>query len=216
MNGLAALLAVVVVIVAVGAILYRTACDRSTKNTLFISGFTGLVVVISVCVYAALGRWSDYDVKKVDEDINYLLTARITQAQRQVKNMPKSLSAQTQLAQAYLDAGRYKEAAQTYDVCLTLGGDKVDILGKKAYALYYRDGRKISQETRKVIDSVLAMNPLEVQTRMLLGQDAFMNGRYQEAIGHWKMLLDSGAAPNQKRALENAIANAERKARMKD
>lgn len=82
MNGLAALLAVVVVIVAVGAMYYRTLCDRSTKNTLFISGFTGLVLIVSVCVYAALGRWSDYDVQKVDEEVNYLLTAKITQAQQ--------------------------------------------------------------------------------------------------------------------------------------
>lgn len=216
MNGLAALVALVVVIVAAGAGLYRTACERTRTSTLFITGFTGLVLVVSVGVYASLGRFGDYDVKKVDEDVNYLLTAKITQAQRQVKNMPKSLTAQTELAQAYLEAGRYKEALETYDICLTLGADRIDTLGKKAYALYYRDGRKITDETRKAIDEILAANPLDVQTRMLLGQDAFLNGRYQEAIGHWKMLLDSGAAPAQQRALENAIANAELRARKKD
>lgn len=216
MNGLTALIAVVVVIVAVGAMFYRTVCGRTTKNTLFIASFTGLVLVVSVCLYATLGRWFDYGVQKVDEETDYLLTAKITQAQRQVKNMPKSLTAQQELAQAYLEAGRYKEAAETYDICLTLGGDQIDLMGKKAYALYYRDGRKIGEETRQLIDTILAKNPLEVQTRMLLGQDAFMHERYQEAIGQWKMLLDSGAAPGQRRALENAIANAEQKARMKD
>ncbi len=216
MNGLTALIAVVVVIFVVGAVLFRIVGRVSAQNTLFIAGFTASIVAVSVCVYAVLGRWSDYGVQKVDEDVGYLLTAKITQAQRQVKNLPNSLPAQLELAQAYLEAGRYKEAVQTYDVCLTLGGDRTDLLSKKAYALYYRDGRKITEQTREVIETILAMNPLQVQTRMLLGQDAFMNARYQEAIDHWKKLLDSGAAPAQKRALENAIANAEQKARMKD
>ena len=53
------------------------------------------------------------------------------------------------------------------------------------------------------------MNPLEVRTRMLLGQDAFLNGRYAEAVGHWRMLLDAGAASDKERALKTAIAKAE-------
>lgn len=44
---------------------------------------------------------------------------------------------------------------------------------------------------------------------MLLGQDAFLNGRYAEAVGHWRMLLDAGAAPDKERALKTAIAKAE-------
>lgn len=216
MNGLTALLAAVVVIVAVGAILYRAACGQSKTTVPFTAGFTAVLLVLSVGVYAALGRWSDYDVRKTDEDAGYMLTAKITQAQRMVKAMPKNPMALTELAEAYLEAGRYKEAVQTYDQCLESGASRIEVLGKKAYALYYRDGRRMSREVRSVVDEVLKANPLEVRTRMLLGQDAFVNERYQEAIGHWKMLLDSGVAPEQKRALENAIANAEQRARKKD
>lgn len=74
----------------------------------------------------------------------------------------------------------------------------------------------MSDEARSAADKALALNKLDVQTRMLLGQDAFLNARYAEAIAQWRMLLDSGAAPAQERALRNAIANAESRARKQD
>ena len=43
-----------------------------------------------------------------------------------------------------------------------------------------------------------------------------MHQRYDEAVSHWKMLLDAGVAPAQQRALRNAIANAESRARLQD
>ena len=64
-------------------------------------------------------------------------------------------------------------------------------------------------ETQVAVGRVVDMYSLEVRTRMLLGQDAFLNGRYAEAVGHWRMLLDAGAAPDKERALKTAIAKAE-------
>ena len=84
-----------------------------------------------------------------------------------------------------------------------------ELLGIKVFAQYYRDGRQFAPETQAAVGRVFDMNPLEVRTRMLLGQDAFLNGRYAEAVGHWRMLLDAGAAPDKERALKTAIAKAE-------
>ena len=74
----------------------------------------------------------------------------------------------------------------------------------------------ITAETHRVIERALSINALDVQTRMLLGEDAFMHQRYDEAVSHWKMLLDAGVAPAQQRALRNAIGNAESRARLQD
>ena len=44
---------------------------------------------------------------------------------------------------------------------------------------------------------------------MLLGQDAFLQGRWEAAVKEWRTLLESGVAPEKTRALKNAIAKAE-------
>lgn len=143
--------------------------------------------------------------------MDYLLAAKVNEARRQVTFAPDSVSAQREFAQISLEVGQYEDAVKAIDKMLSLVGDQPDLLGMKVFAQYYRDGRQFTPETRLVIDRVLTMNPLEVQTRMLLGQDAFLNGRYAEAIQEWRTLLDAGAAPEKAQALKNAIAKAEAK-----
>jgi cytochrome c-type biogenesis protein CcmH/NrfG len=86
----------------------------------------------------------------------------------------------------------------------------------KVQAMYYRDGRRLTDKTREVIARVFELDELEVQTRMLLGQDAYLNGRFEEAIKEWKLLVDARIAPEKENALLNAIANAERRIVRKD
>ena len=114
---------------------------------------------------------------------------------------------------------RYTKPANTVEVFnefIKVGGESAEALGRLARAMYYRDARVITAETHRVIERALSINALDVQTRMLLGEDAFMHQRYDEAVSHWKMLLDAGVAPAQQRALRNAIANAESRARLQD
>ena len=108
-----------------------------------------------------------------------------------------------------LEVGRYEDAVSAIDRSISIAGETPELLGIKVFAQYYRDGRQFAPETQAAVGRVFDMNPLEVRTRMLLGQDAFLNGRYAEAVGHWRMLLDAGAAPDKERALKTAIAKAE-------
>ena len=114
------------------------------------------------------------------------------------------------------EAGQYDEAVEVFNEFIKVGGESAEALGRLARAMYYRDARVITAETHRVIERALSINALDVQTRMLLGEDAFMHQRYDEAVSHWKMLLDAGVAPAQQRALRNAIANAESRARLQD
>ena len=217
MIGLTAAMAACGMVFVAALVMHHRSQRGDVRSKLpFMAGLAAAVLVLSAASYAALGRWSDWQEQRVDRDVSYLLAAKITEAQRRVKNAPDNIAAQIELAEAYLEVGRYQDAADVFDVCLTLGGPKAEIFAKKAFALYYRDGRKMSAQACAAADQALALNKLDVQTRMLLGQDAFLNGRYDEAIRQWRMLLDSGAAPAQERALRNAIANAESRARKKD
>lgn len=211
MNGLNVLLACsAAAVIAVLACYQVFGAGRgASRKGAFITGFAVVVLTASIAVYASLGRWGDWQNRVVDEDVDYLLAAKITEARRKVKAMPDNINVQRSLAEAYLEGGQYKDAVEVLDACLVLGGEDLEVLGRKAFAMYYRDAKRISRETRQVIDRILAANTLDVQTRMLLGQDAYLNGRYEEAIGHWKMLLDANAAFGKEQALRNAIANAE-------
>lgn len=183
----------------------------------FISGFVVLLLVASAALYAVLGRWGDWQTQTKDSHVSYLLLAKVTEARRQVLLAPGNASAQRALALANMEAGRWDEALEAADAAVGLIGPHADLLGLKAYVLYYRDGKVITPETRNVIDEALAKNPYEVQTRMLLAEDAYFGGRYAEAVAQWRLLLDAKAAPDKEQALRKAIANAEsRMARKQD
>ncbi len=201
---------------AVLALYWRRHRSAAPGRGAFTVVFAGVIVALSAAGYAKLGHWSDWDVREVDRDVGYLMTAEIGQAQRRVKMAPKSAPAQVALAEAQLKAGLYAQALEAYREALELAGPSADLYGRIAYAAYYRDGRRMSPEAQAAADQALALNKLEVRTRMLLGQDAFLNARYSEAIAQWRLLLDSQAAPAQERALRNAIANAESRARQQD
>lgn len=211
---LAVILAVVTVVIAWCHI---TSPDRSEKGARsFVIGLGAVLIVGSISVYAALGRFGDWQQQEKDDQVDYLLAARITEARRQVKESPENYVARLSLAQAYMEGGRYIDAVDTLDACLTLTGPRADILGMKVQAMYYRDGRRLTDKTREVIARVFELDELEVQTRMLLGQDAYLNGRFEEAIKEWKLLVDARIAPEKENALLNAIANAERRIVRKD
>ncbi len=214
MNGLDVLIAAAAVLFA--AMLGAYALRSKTRSVPLTAGFAVLVFASSVVVYAGFGRYADWQNEQTGVETNYMLAAKIAEARRMVKNMPGNAQAQSELAEALYEAGQYDEAVEVFNELLKVGGESAEALGRLARAMYYRDARVITAETRRVIERALSLNALDVQTRMLLGEDAFMHKRYDEAVSHWKMLLDAGVAPAQQRALRNAIANAESRARLQD
>ena len=203
MNGLDVLIALTAALFAflLGVYAYRVKY-RSMPLTV---GFAVLVLASSVAVYAGFGRYADWQNEQTGVETNYMLAAKIAEARRMVKNMPNNARAQSELAEALYEAGQYGEAVEVFNEFIRVGGESAEALGRLARA-----------ETHRVIERALSINALDVQTRMLLGEDAFMHQRYDEAVSHWKMLLDAGVAPAQQRALRNAIANAESRARLQD
>lgn len=179
-------------------------------------GFAVLVLASSVAVYAGFGRYADWQNEQTGVETNYMLAAKIAEARRMVK------TCLTMRGRSRSWPKRYTKPANTVRPLRfsTNSSGWVEKVrrhsGRLARAMYYRDARVITAETHRVIERALSINALDVQTRMLLGEDAFMHQRYDEAVSHWKMLLDAGVAPAQQRALRNAIANAESRARLQD
>lgn len=172
---------------------------------------SGVLLAMTLAIYSQTGRYSDWDQGKVDEHIDYLVAADITKALRFVDDEPKNPLALMSLAQAYSAGGKYGDAVQTLDKLLALVGEDAEVLGAKANALYYRDGRQITAETQAVIVQALAIMPFEAQTRMLQATDAYLHGRYLEAIDHWQALLSQPSVEINREAILNAIGKAQSK-----
>lgn len=172
---------------------------------------SGVLLAMTLVIYSQTGRYSDWDQGKLDEHIDYLVAADITKALRHVDDKPKNPLALMSLAQAYSAGGKYGDAVQTLDKLLALVGEDAEVLGAKANALYYRDGRQITAETQAVIVQALAIMPFEPQTRMLQATDEYLHGRYLEAIDHWQALLSQPTAEINREAILNAIGKAQSK-----
>lgn len=172
---------------------------------------SGLLLLLTLAIYSQTGRYQDWDTGKLNENIDYLVAADITKALRLVDEQPQNPLALQALAEAYSAGGLYADAVQTLDKLLVLVGEDAEVLGAKANALYYRDGRQMTAETQALIVQTLALAPFEPQTRMLQANDAYLHGRYQEAIDHWQALLAQPRAEINREALLNAIGKAESK-----
>lgn len=206
---LTVLIAAAALVVVMGVILYdrtKSAGDKKDRTVL------GLLVVAllgtSFGVYASIGHFSDWQDQQVDNTKDHRLAAKITETRRQVQNNPRDVNARMDLASRYMEGGLFSEAVNTLEEALQFTGPRADIYGMKANAAYYRDGRKLSPDAMDAIEKAQSINPNEIQSGMLLAQDAFLNKHYQKAIDIWQGLLSANADPSKNRMLQNAILNA--------
>ncbi len=179
---------------------------RRVRLTVFLAAL--LLGGASIGLYAGLGHYSDWMNQRVDETKDHQLAAKITAARKAVADKPNNIQLKVDLTHLYMQGGLFGEAVETAEKAIGQAGRRPDLLGLLANAMYYRDGRTLNPDAMQTIDDALRQNNLEVTSRMLLAQNAFRKGDYQEAIDQWQLLKDSNVAPERTRAFDNAIANA--------
>ena len=139
MNGLDGLIALALAAFAAALAAYARRGSNRTKS--LTAGFAFVVLVSSVAVYAGCGRYADWQSARTGAETNYMLAAKIAEARRMVKNMPRNAQAHSQLAEALYEAGQYDEAVEVFNALLMLDGARAETLGRLARAMYYRDAR---------------------------------------------------------------------------
>ena len=169
------------------------------------------IALIFVCttLYSQLGRFSEWDKAVVDESIDYLIAADINRNARRASEQPTNEIALLNLAQSYAEGGLYADSVNTLDELLALTGVDAEILGMKANALYYRDGREMSLAVTLVLKRALAIDEYEYQSRLLLATHAYLHGEYEHAIEQWQLLLMSDNQGFNRESINNAILKAE-------
>ncbi|WP_076412255.1 nitrite reductase [Shewanella sp. UCD-KL12] len=169
------------------------------------------IALIFICttLYSHLGRFSEWDRAVVDESIDYLIAADINRNARRASEQPTNEIALLNLAQSYADGGLYSESVSTLDELLQLTGEDAGVLGMKASALYYRDGREMNLAVTLVLKRALAIDEYEYQSRLLLATHAYLHGDYEHAIEQWQLLLKSDSQSFNRESINNAILKAE-------
>ncbi|PCI61842.1 MAG: c-type cytochrome biogenesis protein CcmI [Gammaproteobacteria bacterium] len=180
----------------------------------FISLF---VLIFSVALYQKQGSYlklaqspqqaTTNNNKAVNEEQQAL--TQIKEIKQALKKTPDSSNLWYSLGQANINIGNFNGAVKAFDKVLQIEGNKPDIIGAKAQALYYANKQKINTEVQTLIDQALALDPLDPSTNVLLGMDSFINQHYQKAIRYWQKIVDSGREDVNAEALKGAIAEAQ-------
>ncbi|MVX56492.1 hypothetical protein [Parasutterella muris] len=172
---------------------------------------TGVILIAASALYAGLGRFSDWQDAKVETHIDPRLAAKITEARREVLRFPDSADKKIELGRLLLQGGRFSDSAQVFEQAIAQYPQRADLYGLKARALYYANGRKITDDVRESIDAARALKPAEAESTMLVAEDAYRRGEYRVAVEEWQKVLKSGSAGINREAVANAVRSAQTK-----
>ncbi|ABR74084.1 hypothetical protein CBG46_01715 [Actinobacillus succinogenes] len=175
----------------------------AVKNSSIFSAFLWLILIgVPLAYYFSLNRF-DY-VKQGEQAFadkqKQLQTATaaerntdyVTFVQNKLRKDPNDADAWMELGQAYVLNNEFDHALAAYGNAERLRGSKPEILGLAATALYYQAGQKITPKVRQLIDAALRQDKYETASLSLLASEAFLKTDYEQAIGYWQQLLDSG------------------------
>lgn len=87
--------------------------------------------------------------------------------------------------------GDYAGAIPYYQRLVDLYPDDADVLAQLAQARYLAAQRQVDEETRRLLDKALSINPRQATALGVVGIDAFAAGEYANAVAIWQRLLSS-------------------------
>ncbi|MGS0691344.1 tetratricopeptide repeat protein [Shewanella sp. 0m-4] len=176
------------------------------QNNNYYFGTIGFFLIsVSALLYLTVGSYQNLDSAKVDYNIDYLLVADINKGQKLAIENPGDPLVLLGLAQSYVDGGLYNDALGTLDQLLAIDAENTEALGLKATSMYYRDDRVINMDTSLVIARALTLHHQELHTRLLMANDAYLNGNYQKAIDNWNIVLTNKVQAFNRGAIQFAI-----------
>ncbi|GIU16270.1 MULTISPECIES: tetratricopeptide repeat protein [unclassified Shewanella] len=185
--------------------------DVKQNNNYYFGTIGFFLISVSVLLYLTIGSYQHLDSAQVDYNIDYLLVADINKGQKLAIENPGDPLVLLGLAQSYIDGGLYNDALETLDKLLTIDKENSEALGLKATSMYYRDDRLINMDTSLVIARALTQHHEELNTRLLIANDAYLSGNYQKAIDNWNIVLTNKVQAFNRDAINFAIEKSKKK-----
>ncbi|OOF68774.1 heme lyase NrfEFG subunit NrfF [Rodentibacter caecimuris] len=170
-----------------------------------------IMLFISLAYYFSLGRFNQVlegkqeNVRQTNQLVETPLArqkeALIEQIQQKLRQDPNNADFWLQLGEAYMQNDQFDNALIAYSNAEKIRGPQPQILGLAATALYYQAGQKITPKVQQLLSEALEQEPDEVSALSLLAAEAFNQKDYQTAQNYWQLILDSGRAGVDRRAV---------------
>jgi cytochrome c-type biogenesis protein CcmH len=136
------------------------------------------------------------------------MEAVVSRLRERLKNQPENDEGWYMLARTLVNMGEYEEAASAFTRLVDRYPQDAALLSYQAESMYLSDSRQVTPRVRKAIDATLALQPDSVNVLEMLGMDAYVNGRYAEAIGYFERILAQDISADRADILKKGIAEA--------
>jgi cytochrome c-type biogenesis protein CcmH len=157
-----------------------------------LAGLAGIAAV-ALGTYALLGNpempsqplaeRSDIAAQSVD------LETAITRIEAALTANPDDLRGWTVIAPAYMEMGRFADAARAYRRIIALSAPTADLQTSLAEALMLDSGDAGSPEAFELLQAAAASDPAHVLSRLYIAAELTRQEKYPEAIEAWNAVL---------------------------
>ena len=158
--------------------------------------FVGLVAVavISLGLYATLGR-PDLPTQPLSERPE--IAARtmdmddaIARIEARLAETPDDVRGWQVIAPAYVELGRFADAAEAYRRVIALSGPTADLQTDLAEALLLEAGGAGSDEAMQLLKAAAGADATHVRSRLYLAAELMRTEQYAEAATFWQQAID--------------------------
>jgi len=177
-------------------------------------GLSVFVLVFSILLYSKQGAYKELSQPRAQmhdqnqQSEQQAIHDKLNELKAAIEKNPNDADAWYAVSQIYMSAGLFQQAIDAIEKVIMIDGQHADLIGFKAQATYYLAGQEITPDVQALIDSALAINPLDPSTNILLGMHYFTAQSYQQAIDYWQKVIDSGSEAVNVEALTEAINEA--------
>ena len=191
-----------------------TASKADAPRRLLVGAAVAATALLSFGVYAAIGRpevpaaplQARADLPPKDMTID----SAVAQIEARLKTTPDDLQGWTVIAPAYMQLGRFADAANAIRKVIALDGPTADRETDLGEALMLGANGNASGEPLKLFESAAARDPAHVRSRYYIAGEAMQRGDFATAKTDWEALIalgkgDESWLPNARAGLEAAV-----------
>lgn len=192
-----------------------TASPANTSGRLLVGAAVAATALLSFGVYAALGRpelpaaplGTRADLPPKDMTID----SAVAKIEARLKAVPTDLQGWTVIGPAYMQLGRFADAAEAIRQVIAIDGVTADRETDLGEALMMAGGGSAAGEPLALFQSAAARDPAHVRSRYYIAGEAMQRGDFATAKADWEALIALGTGteswlPNARAGLEAAVA----------
>ncbi len=152
-----------------------------------------LLPLASVGLYYKIGNLDAFSPMVVQSGASSMMGVARTDAEfsalvQKVETNPADGESLVMLARSYMEAGRYTDAARTYEKLTVLAAEEAWVWADYADALAMAQGQTLRGKPTELLNRALSLDPNSLKGLALAGSAAIERGDYAATITYWGKL----------------------------